>query len=110
MSFVRRNESGDIVAISTERDAQFTEEVDSNDITLRDFLSRQKITQDQLLQSDLDLIRLIEDMVDLLIEKDVITFTDLPAAAQQKLIARKSLRKTLKPVNFCLLDESDPLF
>jgi hypothetical protein len=38
----------------------------------------------------------LEDIVDLLIERDVIRFTDLPEQAQAKLMERKSLRASMR--------------
>jgi hypothetical protein len=43
-------------------------------------------------EMDRDYIRVLEDLIDLLIQNNVIRLTDLPIAAQQKLLARKSLR------------------
>jgi hypothetical protein len=43
-------------------------------------------------RSDLSFVRVIEDIIDLLIDRAVIRFTDLPAAAQAKLLERKSRR------------------
>jgi hypothetical protein len=42
---------------------------------------------------DADLIRVIEDLVDTLISRQVIRLTDLPVEAQDKLFARKSFRE-----------------
>jgi len=42
--------------------------------------------------ADADFVRVIEDLIDTLIAKNVIRHTDLPAAAQAKLIQRKGLR------------------
>ena len=44
---------------------------------------------------DADFVRVIEDLIDTLITRNVITITDLPAQAQAKLLARKSLREKL---------------
>lgn len=41
---------------------------------------------------DVSFIRVIEDVVDVLIQKGLIRLTDLPAPAQEKLMARKSFR------------------
>ena len=52
--------------------------------------------QNQLALSDLPLIRGIEDLCDILISKRLITSTELPAALQSKIQARKNLRTELK--------------
>jgi hypothetical protein len=46
-------------------------------------------------QLDADFVRVIEDLIDTLIMKNVIAVTDLPADAQAKLFTRKSLRDRL---------------
>ena len=51
------------------------------------------IAPDVLAQADLELIRVLEDLVDLLIDRNLISFSDLPDAAQQKLLRKKGNRK-----------------
>lgn len=45
---------------------------------------------------DADFVRVIEDLIDTLIMKNVIRHTDLPAAAQKKLVLRKGLRNRVQ--------------
>ncbi|KAB2902341.1 MAG: hypothetical protein F9K35_04195 [Burkholderiaceae bacterium] len=45
-----------------------------------------------LIESDADLARVTEDLVNLLVQKGVILFTDLPPGAQAKLLARQQTR------------------
>ena len=47
---------------------------------------------DSLVRMDASFVRVIEDLIDLLMVKNVITLTDLPIQAQNKLLARKSFR------------------
>jgi hypothetical protein len=49
----------------------------------------------EMLLSDLKLIRVIEDVVDLLIAKGVIIFSDLPAPVQQKILMKRGKREKL---------------
>jgi hypothetical protein len=42
---------------------------------------------------DADFVRVIEDVIDTLIARNVINITDLPDQAQAKLFARKSFRE-----------------
>jgi hypothetical protein len=46
--------------------------------------------------ADAELVRVIEDLIDTLIMKNVIRHTDLPDAAQQKLMMRKGLRNRMQ--------------
>ncbi|MFM2066673.1 MAG: hypothetical protein RLZZ584_1582 [Pseudomonadota bacterium] len=45
---------------------------------------------------DAEFIRVIEDVVDVLVARNIIRITDLPGDAQHKLFERKSLREGLK--------------
>ena len=45
---------------------------------------------------DADLIRVIEDVVDVLIDRGLLRLTDLPPDAQRKLLARKGVRARLR--------------
>jgi len=48
-----------------------------------------EVVMKQLSSPDTETIRVIEDLVDLLIEKKLILLTDLPVAAQKKLSERR---------------------
>lgn len=45
--------------------------------------------------TDAELARVTEDLIDVLIDRSVIQFTDLPVAAQNKLLQRRQTRATL---------------
>ena len=60
-----------------------------------------------LSQSDTAIARVLEDLVDVLITRGVIQFTDLPIAAQSKLLSRRQTRAQLKNSLDLLPDESD---
>lgn len=50
----------------------------------------------ELKQSDLDMVRVLEDVVTVLVETGVIDFTDLPEAARRKLDERALARADLE--------------
>jgi len=91
MVFVCRGECGEVSSVSRQRDALHQEEVAPGDPAVQAFV-RSLAGEDALAGSDLRLVRVIEDLIDLLIDRDVIRFTDLPDAAQSKLLERRSLR------------------
>ncbi len=96
MPFVKRDADGMITAVHMEAREDGLEEVGDDDPEVSDFLYRQHAAKrdgEEWLESDLALSRVFEDLIDLLIAKKHIMFTDLPAAAQQKLIERRGLRK-----------------
>jgi hypothetical protein len=46
--------------------------------------------------ADAEFVRVIEDLIDTLIEKNIIRLTDLPVPAQKKLMMRKGLRNRMQ--------------
>ncbi len=50
---------------------------------------------DVLSQTDVGLARVLEDLIDVLITRGVIQFTDLPLVAQLKLLERRETRANL---------------
>ncbi|MBU2953326.1 hypothetical protein [Marinobacter sp. F3R08] len=107
--YVKRNEHR-IVAASEDYLDGF-EEIDPTDPQLQSFLA-DKVDPDatrRFRESDSSLIRVIEDLVDLLSSKGIIRFTDLPPEAQKKLMERKSMRRDDDNLN--LIDiHGDDLF
>ena len=51
---------------------------------------------------DASLIRVVEDLVDVLISRELIRITDLPLEAQEKLFSRKSFREKSSPRSLSL--------
>jgi hypothetical protein len=60
-----------------------------------------------LSETDADLARVTEDLINLLVQKGVILFTDLPPAAQAKLLARQQTRAALANSLKLLSDEHE---
>ena len=110
MPFVKRNDSGDIVAVSQYQDEVYTEELDQNDPALRKFILDMTKDQSLMTQSDLDFVRVVEDLVDLLVQKNYILFTELPEKAQEKMQARQALRGKMASRLDLLDDEEDGFF
>ena len=96
MPFVKRDDNGNIIALYSAAEMPGLEEVAADDPGLIDFLydgDDDAAAKKDMVDSDLGLARLLEDLIDLLIEKGAFRFTDLPYAAQQKLLACRGLRK-----------------
>ena len=95
MPFVHKDANGKITAVYTEA-VEGAAEVGASDPALIDFIQQNIPTTDageDWDESDLGLARVIEDLIDALIEKKVILFTDFPEGAQKKLLARRGRRK-----------------
>jgi hypothetical protein len=109
MAFVKRGEDGRIVAVSAACDEIHHEQVAETSAELEAFMREISGPAAPLVESDLRLVRVLEDVIDLLVEKGVFRFTDLPAPAQEKLLSRRSLRSSLRGLNL-LGEEGDGLF
>ena len=98
MLSIERNEAGAIVAI---RNSAWIEGVEPASLLDEEVLAflRASGELDALAQllalSDNAIVRVLEDLIDLLIDKKLILFTELPAAAQEKLSGRKRIRQQL---------------
>ncbi len=105
--YVRRDAEGKIDLVSREATADCTEFMEPNEPELQAFLGADQgeLAPGALQASDLDLIRVLEDLVEVLTDKGVIRFTDLPEAAQQKLLGRKDLRASARRLTFLEDDE-----
>ena len=68
---------------------------------------KEKDIKHQLSSSDSDLVRVLEDLIDVLIANGTIRLTDLPPQALAKLTARKQARKRLKDSLDLLNDDED---
>ena len=64
------------------------------------------VALEKLAESDQALIRVVEDLIDTLIRKDLLHFTDLPEAAQAKLLKRRDLRRSVNALNLLQDDDS----
>jgi hypothetical protein len=63
-----------------------------------------------LSQSDAAIARVLEDLIDVLIGRGVIQFTDLPEAAQTKLMTRRQTRAKLSNSLHLLPEDGDEGF
>lgn len=105
MPYIKRGKDGKITAVSNEAFETACEQVDVDSPELRAFIEGLAGDSNIFESSDMKMIRAIEDVIDLLIHKNVICITDLPAAVQSKLMERRSLRHSLNALNLIGEDE-----
>ncbi len=97
MLYAKVNSDGEIVDVDTSQSAEYTLLVAPNEPSVANILANKLAekntdTQQILSSSDSEMMRVLEDLVDLLSEKRLIQFTELPLAAQKKLLGRKWVR------------------
>ena len=114
MPFVHMDANGKILAVYTEP-VEGAVEVEPNDPALKAFILQNIPTAgadgtEDWMQSDLGLARVIEDLIEVLIDKKLIMFTDFPEGAQKKLLDRRGLRKEFDLVEGLFGDGEDENF
>ena len=104
--YIKRNENGEIIAISQIAAEDISEFVGKDSAELHFYLQSLEPSQvASLEQSDQAMARVLEDVINLLVDQGTIRFTDLPEAAQTKLLSRRELRGQRQGMN--LLDDGD---
>lgn len=118
MPFIKRDATGEIVALFREQSAEAREYLPPADPEVQHFVRPEaglsgQTEQDRpeqrpdMANSDLEMIRVYEDLVDILISKHVVVLTDFPQAAQEKLMRRKRLRSSFSGLTEALASEDD---
>ncbi|MGQ0662370.1 MAG: hypothetical protein ACT4P2_02055 [Pseudomonadota bacterium] len=93
MPHVLRDAEGRIVAVLDRPSAGGTEEIPADHPDLVAFLGgKDQAARRDFVAADLQFIRVLEDVIQALVSKGVLLFTDLPAEAQKKLLRRSGLR------------------
>lgn len=111
MPYVSRNSSGLIAGIFLNSQPNASEFIASDHPDVLVFLggtSPKSIDETGLMKlmlSDIAFIRVLEDVIDLLIEKQVLAFTDLPEKAREKILSRKDVRGRLVGSNDLVVPE-----
>ena len=91
MPYVQRNQRGEIDVLYREPRPQATEYLDNDDPQVTAFLHGEADAQ-TFEHLDARFVRVLEDLVDILLERHLLVITDLPPAAQAKWLERKQQR------------------
>jgi hypothetical protein len=71
------------------------QKVSTSDPEVQVFTQNVSSQADILKRSDSGLVRVVEDLIDVLINRGLLLFTDLPDAAQAKLMERRQTRASM---------------
>ena len=109
MPFVKRDAQGGIQAVYQQAGPGL-HQVPADDPELVEFLALddpQAQTRWDFMQSDMDFVRVLEDIIEVLIDKGVILFSDLPGPAQKKFMSRRGMRKEITYVETLFTSEEE---
>jgi hypothetical protein len=94
MPYIRRNAAdGHIDSLHRCASEQAFEFLPDEHPEVRAFVGLADVPTRDFSRLDAEFVRVIEDLIDALISRNVIAITDLPEQAQAKLCARKSFRE-----------------
>lgn len=108
MAYIRRDPEGKIIGVFDTPQDDAIEFLSPNAPELLNFLGQTddaNAARSLLSSSDQALIRVLEDLVNTLIDKGVILFTDLPPAAREKLANREKFRDHLSSLEDLMNDD-----
>ncbi len=99
MRYVARDESGNILAVYTEPQPGVDEALPVDSPELLSFVLGQDAEmalRAYMASTDSDLLRIIEDLINVLIDRNVVMLSDFPTGAQKKLLRRATIRDKLQ--------------
>ena len=119
MILVQRNAAQQITAVQYCKDADRDrydstwQNVDADNPDLITFLAGleppsvpNSVPTGALGHTDLPMTRVLEDLIDILVDRSLIRFTDFPSAAQTKLIERREARHALRQLDLLSNDHN----
>lgn len=112
MHFIERDGEGRIVLVEAAEFSGMTEQSAETTAEISEWLKVENLraaTLQRLQQSDLEMVRVLEDLIEVLMSKGVISITDLPPAAQNKLLNRAQARQALSGLEGLIGDDEERL-
>jgi hypothetical protein len=96
--YVRRDPDGRVVAAFAEPQADAAELLPPQHPDLRAFLAGQDdgTAEADLALSDIEMARVVEDVIEVLIGRNLLQITDFPPAVRDKLLRRRQARGRLR--------------
>lgn len=111
MLYVKRDARGNLQRVETNPFDEMDSELQVDSQEAQAWYASQAVESSllQLEQSDLEMTRVLEDLITVLIRKGVVRITDLPEAAQSKLVGRSKARDALGGLHRLIGDNESEL-
>ena len=111
MFYVQRDQNNALVRVEAQAYAEATETLPADHHEIQAWFAGDEIEDSlkQLKNSDLEMIRVLDDLIQVLTRKGVISVTDLPPAAQAKLMDRNQAREALGGLSQLIDDDEEGL-
>lgn len=105
MPYARRDALGNLLSLHRQAEADAQEFLNDDDPEVLAFFGQGGETR--FTELDADFVRVLEDLVDALVARNVINLTDLPMQARDKLYQRKGHRRETALSRLNLLGETE---
>lgn len=111
MPYARRDTFGQLLSLHRQPEADAQEHLPDDAPEVLSFLGQPHAdaSGDRYTELDADFVRVLEDLVDALVARNVINLTDLPLRARDKLYQRKGHRRETSLSKLNLLGETTGL-
>ncbi|SQF98031.1 Tryptophan synthase subunit beta like protein [Paucimonas lemoignei] len=111
MFYVQRDAQGRLVRVEAAAYAEATGTLPADDHEVQAWFTNEAVEHSlkQLRHSDIEMIRVLDDLIQVLTVKGVLRVTDLPAAAQAKLMDRTQARAALGGLSQLINDDETGL-
>ncbi|WP_213881921.1 tryptophan synthase subunit beta [Pseudomonas sp. dw_358] len=111
MFYVQRDVEGQLMRVEAAEYPEATETLAADHHEIQAWFANDVVQNSlkQLKQSDLDMIRVLDDLIQVLTTQGVIRVTDLPPAAQAKLMDRTNARVALGGLTDLINDDEPGL-
>lgn len=95
MLYVERSPGGKIIGLHSNATPNAQEKLSVMDEEVIEFFSETDSWKNLMALTDRGTIRILEDLIDLLVKKNIINFTELPQQAQARIWERKQIRERI---------------
>lgn len=111
MFYVQRDAQGQLVRVEAAAYAEATGTLPADDHEVQAWFANEAVEHslNQLRHSDIEMIRVLDDLIQVLAIKGILRITDLPPAAQAKLMDRTQARVALGGLSQLINDEETGL-
>ena len=109
--YVQRDAQGQLIRVEAAAYAEATETLPADHHEIQAWFANEVVETSlkQLKQSDFEMIRVLDDLIQVLTQKGVIRVTDLPPAAQAKLMDRTQAREALGGLSHLINEDESGL-
>lgn len=113
MFYILRDNDGNLVQVESSPFEGMNGELPQDSVEAQAWMNNQQSilsSLEQLRSSDLEMVRVLEDLIQVLTSKGLLNITDFPQAAQLKLIQRAQAREALGGLDALIRDDEESMF